>query len=188
MSIWERRINRHWPFFSITVLALCAGWIWMSRPPSSALDSGIPAPRQGFLAPGFTLNTLDGKEASLSDSQGKVVLINFWASWCPACKAEMPAIQAAYQAYRDEGLVVLAINATDQDEESAARQFAKTEGLTFSLLADVSRATFQLYQVQALPTSFFVDRQGRVASVVVGGPMAEALIRSRVEALLKETP
>ena len=188
MSIWERRISRHWPLFSITVLALCAGWIWMSRSPSPALDSGIPAPRQGFLAPGFTLNTLDGKEASLSDSKGKVVLINFWASWCPACKAEMPAIQTAYQAYGDQGLVVLAINATDQDEANAARQFARTEGLTFPLLADVSGATFQSYQVQALPTSFFVDRQGKIAWVVVGGPMAEALIRSHVEALLKETP
>jgi len=160
----------------------------MSRPISRALDPGIPAPRQGFFAPGFTLNTLDGKEVDLSNLKGKVVLINFWASWCSPCKAEMPAIQATYQVYRDQGLVVLGINVTDQGEANAARQFAQTEGLTFPLLADVRGDIFQLYQVQALPTSFFVDRQGKIATVVVGGPMAEALIRSRVEALLKESP
>ena len=100
----------------------------------------------------------------------------------------MPAIQAAYQAYRDQGLVVVGINATDQDEANAARQFAQTQGLTFPLLADVSGTVFQLYQVQALPTSFFVDRQGKIASVVVGGPMAEALLHTRIETLLKDKP
>ena len=160
----------------------------MSRPLNQTLDPGTPAPQQGFFAPGFTLNTLAGEQVSLSSLKGKVVLINFWASWCSPCKAEMPAIQAAYQTYKDQGLVVLGINATDQDEASAARQFATTQGLTFSLLADVSGAAFQLYQVQALPTSFFVDRQGRISSVVVGGPMAEALLRTRIETLLKENP
>ncbi len=184
----ERWINRHWPLFSIAVLAVAAGWIWMSQPASRTLDSDIPAPQQGFFAPGFTLNTLAKEQVSLSSLKGKVVLINFWASWCSPCKAEMPAIQATYQTYKDQGLVVLGINATDQDEASAARQFAQTQGLTFPLLADADGATFQLYQVQALPTSFFVDRQGKIASVVVGGPMAEALLRSRVEALLKENP
>ena len=100
----------------------------------------------------------------------------------------MQAIQATYKAYGDQGLVVLAVNTTYQDDAIAARQFAKTEGLTFPLLADLNGDTFKLYQVQALPTSFFVDRQGKIALVVVGGPMAEALIRSRVETLLKGKP
>jgi cytochrome c biogenesis protein CcmG/thiol:disulfide interchange protein DsbE len=184
----ERWINRHWSLFSIAVLAVSAGWIWMSRPLNRTLDPGIPAPQQGFFAPGFTLNTLAGEPVSLSDLKGKVILINFWASWCSPCKAEMPAIQATYQTYKDQGLVVLGINATDQDEANAARQFAQTQGLTFPLLADVSGTVFQLYQVQALPTSFFVDRQGKIGSVVVGGPMAEALLRTRIETLLKEKP
>jgi cytochrome c biogenesis protein CcmG, thiol:disulfide interchange protein DsbE len=185
MSISERWITRHWSFFSLAALVVSAGWIWMSRPLNRPLDPGNPAPQQGFFAPGFTFNTLDGETVSLAGLKGKVVLINFWASWCAPCKTEMPAIQATYQAYQDQGLVVLAIN---EEEINAARQFAQTAGLTFPLLADVSGDAFQLYQVQALPTSFFVDRQGKIASMVVGGPMAEALIRSRVEILLKEKP
>jgi peroxiredoxin len=130
--------------------------------------------------------TFDGKQVNLSDFKGKVVLINFWASWCPPCKAEMQAIQNTYRAYGDQGLVVLAVNTTFQDDANAAQQFAQSEGLTFPLLTDLNGNTFRLYQVQAMPTSFFVDRQGKIAEVVIGGPMAEALIRSRVEALLKE--
>ena len=188
MRLLDHWINRHWAAFSIAVLTLAAGWIWISRPLNHSLPAGIPAPRQGFFAPDFSLNTLDGEQVSLSGLRGKVVLINFWATWCPPCKTEMPAIQAAYQAYRDQGLVVLAVNTTDQDEADAARQFAQSAGLTFPLLADVNGDAFRRYQVQALPTSFFVDRQGKIAEVVVGGPMAEALIRSRVEKLLKENP
>ncbi len=184
----DRWINHHWALFSMAVLTLAAGWIWLSRPLNHSLPAGIPAPRQGFFAPDFSLNTLDGEQISLSGLRGKVVLINFWATWCPPCKTEMPALQAAYQAYRDQGLVVLAVNTTDQDEAGAARQFAQSAGLTFPLLADVKGEAFRQYQVQALPTSFFVDRQGKIDEVVVGGPMAEALIRSRVEKLLKEKP
>ena len=181
----ERWISHHWAIFSLAILALSAGWIWLSRPAEDSLNADIPAPQQGFIAPDFTLNAWEGQTVHLADLRNQVVLINFWASWCPPCKAEMPAIQAAYQAYSGQGLAVLGINAADQDEVSAARQFAQAAGLTFPLLADESGKVFDLYQVKALPTSFFVDRQGKITSVVVGGPMAEALIRSRVEALLK---
>jgi cytochrome c biogenesis protein CcmG/thiol:disulfide interchange protein DsbE len=187
MLILDRFVNRHRLFLSISVLALAAGWIWLSRPLNRPITAGIPAPQQGFFAPGFTLNTMDGKQVSLADFKGKVVLINFWASWCPPCKAEMQAIQNTYKAYADQGLVVLAVNTTFQDDANAARQFAQSEGLTFPLLTDLNGDTFRLYQVEAMPTSFFVDRQGKIAEVVVGGPMAEALIRSRVETLLKGT-
>ena len=97
----------------------------------------------------------------------------------------MQAIQNAYLAYGNQGLIVLAVNTTFQDDATVARQFAQSEGLTFPLLTDLNGDTFRLYQVEAMPTSFFVDRQGKIAEVVVGGPMAEALIRSRVEELLR---
>jgi cytochrome c biogenesis protein CcmG/thiol:disulfide interchange protein DsbE len=184
----RRKKNFPWPLLAFAVLTLSAGWIFLSRA-TAAPGTGSSAPQPGFLAPAFTLNTLDGRKVSLSDFKGNVVLINFWATWCPPCKAEMPYIQAAYATYRDQGLVVLAIDSTsDQDEARAAGQFASANGLAFPVLADVRGEASQLYQVQALPTSFFMDRQGKIAWVVVGGPMAEALIRSHIETLLKANP
>ncbi len=188
MVALDRGFKQHWIIFSISVLALAAGWIWISRPVDQPTISGIPAPQKGFFAPNITLNTLDGNKVALSDLRGKVVLINFWASWCPPCKEEMQAIQHTYQADRDQGLVVLAVNTTFEDDTTAARKFAQAEGLTFTLLTDPVGDAFRLYQIEALPTSFFIDRQGEISDVVIGGPMAEALIRSRVEALLKKKP
>ena len=185
----RRRKNFPWPLLAFAILAIAAGWILISRATASPSAAGDSAPRQGFPAPEFALNTLEGQRVNLSDYRGKVVLINFWATWCPPCKAEMPVIQSAYKTYRDQGLEVLAIDSTtDQDEATAARQFASVNGLAFPVLADVHGEASQLYQVQALPTSFFVDRQGKIAWVVVGGPMAEALIRSHVETLLTAAP
>lgn len=185
MGSW---IHRHWRLFSLVLLGLSAGWIWLNRPGISSTNADTSAPQSGFVAPDFTLNTWDGKPVHLADLKGQVVLVNFWASWCPPCTAEMPAIETVYQAYRGQGLVVLGVNAADQDETSAARQFAQAQGLTFPLLTDENGAISLLYHVQALPTSFFVDRQGKIGAVVVAGPMAEALIRARVEALLKKSP
>jgi cytochrome c biogenesis protein CcmG/thiol:disulfide interchange protein DsbE len=184
----DRWINRNWIAFSILVLTVGAAWIWVSRPSSAPGAAGQPAPMQGFMAPGFTSTTFAGELVDLAGFKGKVVLINFWASWCPPCRAEMQAIQNAYADYRDQGLVVLAINASYQDDIQAATGFAQTEGLTFPLLTDPDGSINRTYRVLALPTTFFIDRQGRIAKVVIGGPMAEALVRSQVEALLKETP
>jgi cytochrome c biogenesis protein CcmG, thiol:disulfide interchange protein DsbE len=181
-------INRNWMIFSIAILALSAGWVWVSRPTSAPGAAAKPAPMQGFMAPGFTSTTFAGESVSLAGLKGKVVLLNFWASWCPPCRAEMQAIQNAYADDQGQGLVVLAVNASYQDDLQAATQFTQTEGLTFPLLTDPDGSINRAYRVLALPTTFFIDRQGKIAKVVVGGPMAEALVRSEVEALLKEAP
>jgi hypothetical protein len=78
MLILESWINRHWPWFSIAVLAFAGGWIWLSRPLPDSVNAGIPAPQQGFFAPDFTLSTWDGKPMGLADLKGQVVLVNFW--------------------------------------------------------------------------------------------------------------
>lgn len=142
--------------------------------------------KEGFTAPNFTLDLLDGSTVALSDLRGKVVLVNFWTSWCPPCRLEMPAIEKAYRSYKDIGFVVIGLNLTAQDSEQAAADFAKEIGLTFPIALDRDNATGNLYRITALPTSYFIDRKGVIRSVVVGGPMSEALIQSKVEELLQE--
>jgi cytochrome c biogenesis protein CcmG, thiol:disulfide interchange protein DsbE len=187
-SMLERWINRHWTVFSLIILTLTAGWVWFTRPIGVQTSLPEPAPQEGFAAPAFTLNNFAGQAVNLNDFKGKVVLVNFWASWCPPCRAEMQAMQKTYAALGDQGLVILAINTTYQDELKAAVQFAQSEGLTFPLLSDADGAVSRLYLIHAMPTSFFIDRQGKIKQVITGGPMPEALIRTQTETLLKENP
>jgi len=182
--------QRRWAILTITFLALGIGWTFLSRLPASAANSNrqTASPRQGFAAPDFTLDLLGGGEVTLSDLRGAPVMLNLWASWCPPCRAEMPAIQAVYQEYGEEGLVVLAVNATNQDSESAAAAFVRDHGLTFPVPLDRDGSVSVLYALRGLPTTYFIDREGVIRSVIVGGPMSEAVIRSKVEELLRETP
>jgi len=180
--------NRSRLFYGF-LLILGLGWIWFSAAPSNATTDGrIHTPQTGFLAPNFAAKTLDGETVRLINLRGKVVLINIWASWCPPCRAEMPAIERVYQTYKDNGFVVLAINSTMQDTVADARAFADGNKLSFPILMDETGKITRLYRVQSLPTSFFVGRDGIIREVVVGGPMAQALLSSRVEKLLKELP
>jgi peroxiredoxin len=170
------------------VLALGLGWIWFSSSPQNMTAGQIPAPQAGFLAPDFSLKTLGGENVKLSDLRGKVVLVNVWASWCPPCRAEMPALERVYQAYKDQGFVVLAVDSTVQDTVANATAFVSENKLSFPILLDESGSVTRQYRVQSLPSSFFVGADGIIREVVIGGPMAEALLISRVEKLLKEMP
>lgn len=180
MQPFPRRI------FLTVILLLGLAWIVISRAAPGSTASGlVPAPRAGFLAPDFTLQTLDGQTVKLSDLRGKAVLINFWASWCPPCKAEMPAIQQVYDEYREKGLVVLAIDAADQDTLASAQAFLAANQLTFPVPLDANGETTRLYKVNSFPTTFFVGPDGIIYDVVVGGPMTGAALRLRVEKLLE---
>jgi peroxiredoxin len=178
-------------FNLIAVLILTGGlvWIWLSRVPAgSAISSGIPAPRQGFTAPEFSLSSSTGELISLSSLRGKAVIVNVWASWCPPCQAEMPALQQVYQDYQARGLVILGVNATDQDDPAKAVLFSQEKGLSFPILFDLDGSVAHVYQVRALPTTFFIDPAGIIQEVVVGGPMSDALLHIRVENLLQGMP
>lgn len=168
--------------------ALILGMIWtvISRVSSDQPQAqlGVVA-KEGFAAPDFTLDLLGGGKVSLADLRGKVVLVNFWASWCPPCRLEMPAIEKTYRSYKDIGLVVIGLNLTAQDSEKEVADFVKEIGITFPIALDRDNAVGNLYRVMALPTSYFIDRNGVIRSVVVGGPMSEALIQSKVEELLR---
>ncbi|MEJ2265644.1 MAG: TlpA disulfide reductase family protein [Anaerolineales bacterium] len=182
--------GRRWTALTLTVLALGLAWTFASRAPVAATTGGAPppSPREGFSAPDFTLDSLDGGQTTLSDLRGQIVLVNLWASWCLPCRAEMPAIERVYRSYKDLGLEVLAVNATNQDSVDAARAFVQERGLTFPVLLDRTGSVSAAYNLRGLPSSFFIDRQGVIRSVVIGGPMNEALIQSKVESLLKEMP
>ena len=174
-----------WSFVSIIVLILSAGWIWISRIPDTQMqDLHLFVPQKGFQAPDFTLSGIQGEPFTLSEFKGQSVLVNFWASWCPPCRAEMPAMERVYQDYASRGFEILAINASNQDNLENVNNFFIEYGLSFPILFDQDGKIQKLYQVSALPTSFFIDSQGIVHEVVVGGPMSEALLRSRVEELL----
>jgi len=169
------------------VSGLC--WIWFSAVPAiTASTKQISAPQTGFLAPDFVLKTIDGQSIRLSSYRGKVTLINIWASWCPPCRAEMPAIEHVFQAYQEKGLVVFAINSTVQDTLANARTFVTENNLSFPILLDDTGLVTRLYRVQSLPTTIFVGSDGIIRDVIVGGPMAEALLFSRIDKLLQEAP
>ncbi len=178
-----------WGAIVLGVLVLGGIWIAFSQVPVSATTSGaIPSPREGFAAPDFTLETLEGEQVTLSELRGKAVVVNLWASWCPPCRAEMPALQAAYEADRDQGLEILAVDMTYQDSEQDALSFARDFGLTFTIPLDRDGSVARQYLLRALPSTFFVGPDGVISKVVIGGPMSEATIRSTVRELLKDIP
>jgi len=169
----------------ILILALGAVWTLISADKEGVSTAGrIPAPQKGFLAPDFSLKTLDGEEITLSDLRGKVVLLNFWATWCPPCRGEMPAFQQAYSDYADEDFIIVAVNATREDDPEKVAAFIAKYGLEFPVLLDSTGEINQLYLVQSLPTSFFIDKEGVIQEMVVGG-IAEAMVRTRIEKMLK---
>lgn len=182
--------SRRWNSLLAVVLGLSVLWTLLARVPPAATTDGAPppSPRQGFSAPDFTLDLLGGEQITLSSLRGQVVIVNLWASWCPPCRAEMPAIENVYRTYKDRGLVVLAVNTTYQDSEAEAAAFVQQFGLTFPVPLDRTGSVSARYQLRGLPSTYFVDRQGIIRSVVIGGPMSEATIQSMVEDLLNGTP
>jgi len=120
-------------------------------------------------APGFTLDDMDGKSHSLSDYRGKWVLINFWATWCPPCRKEMPSLEQLYQTFHGRSFRVLAVN----QWENADLVFSYLGDLdvfpSFPILFDPDSKVSEAYGVRGLPTSFIIDPQGRIAYRAVGG-------------------
>jgi len=180
-------IIRNWTAFSILILVIGAGWMVFLPPlPNETTGGRTPAPGEGFLAPDFALQDAQGKTVRLSDLRGGPVLVNMWASWCPPCQAEMPAMQKTYEIYAKQGFTILAVNTTYQDEQSAALEFAAQHGLTFPILFDLDGSVSRAYRVQSMPTSFFIDQEGVIRRVIIGGPMAAGLLQAEIEQLLKE--
>ena len=186
--------QRQWNLVLVTALIAGSLFIAATRvqpgsgvtPPAAQTDVLTdPAPLPNHPAPDLALPQLDGTQLTLRDLRGQVVLINVWATWCPPCRAEMPAIQQAYAAYRDRGFMVLAVN--QREDATAITPFLEQHGLTFPILLDRNGRASATYQASALPSSFFVDRRG-VIRAVYRGPMPPRVINGIVEQLLQERP
>jgi cytochrome c biogenesis protein CcmG/thiol:disulfide interchange protein DsbE len=180
----------------VLITVLVAGSLFIAatrvQPSSDAHSSAAqtdaladPAPLPDHPAPDLALSQLDGTLRTLRDLRGQVVLINIWATWCPPCRAEMPAIQQAYAEYRERGFVVLAVN--QREDAAAITPFLEQQGLTFPILIDRDGQASATYQASALPSSFFVDRRG-VIRAVYRGPIPSRVINGIVEQLLEERP
>ena len=129
--------------------------------------SAVPV-KVNYAAPELTLTDIQGISRSLADYRGQVVLVNLWATWCPPCKAEMPALESFYKKYKDQGFTVVAIN--DGDPTKDVLQFVKDYRLTFPVWLDPTYiATEQAFKSLNLPTSYVIDRSGIVRLQWVGG-------------------
>jgi len=135
-------------------------------------------PLVGSPAPEIVLKDLRGQEVKLSDLRGKIVLLNFWATWCKPCKEEMPAMQAAYDRLRGAGFVVLAVNELEDAEKVA--EHIKTHGHTFLVVMDHDNRVANRYGVVGLPASFLIDRQGIVREHIFGSLLTEERITELV--------
>ena len=156
-------------FFGLGVLLFTAAAyiILQDDTPSSSDLSAIPV-RMDYPAPELSLTELDGNSTSLADYRGKVVLLNLWATWCPPCKEEMPALETFYRRHAGNGFAVVAVN--DGDPTADVVQFVKDYGLTFPVWLDPTYiATEKAFKTMNLPSSFVIDRDGQVVLSWVGG-------------------
>ena len=163
----------------LVALGLAAKLFLDSQPGSSsvALPGAVTSPYKftaGAPAPEFSLQSLDGRMVSLNDFRGKSVVVNFWATWCPPCRSEMPDMEQIARERADD-VVVLAVNV--QEAREPVRRFVDQYGLTFPIVLDTSGDVTQSFGVQSLPTSFFVDREGRVAAFNMGALNKSAIAR-----------
>jgi cytochrome c biogenesis protein CcmG/thiol:disulfide interchange protein DsbE len=175
---------------TIAIGVVIAGLVWFfERPGEDATSEPIeltasasgPAPRVGEEAPDFRVQSPDGESLRLSDFRGSAVWINFWASWCPPCRAESPDIEAVYQEKQDEGLVVLALSIGEG--ASTVRDYVERTGTTFTVGLDRGTDIAATYRIVGIPTHYFVDSDGILRDWRIGS-MSKKTMEKKVDAIL----
>jgi cytochrome c biogenesis protein CcmG/thiol:disulfide interchange protein DsbE len=140
-----------------------------------------PAPRIGKEAPDFRVIGLDGAPIQLSDFRGRPILVTFWATWCPPCRAEDPDIEAVYRQFQDAGLVVLAVDLGE--DPVTVRNYAQRAGLTFTVALDQRNEAAGIYRIAGPPTHYFIDADGLIRDWQ-NGSMSKETIEKKVSAIL----
>ena len=130
--------------------------------------AGLAADPKVQQAPDFTLEDMQGKKVSLSDFRGKIVVMNFWATWCPPCIEEMPSMEKLHQRFKGEDFVLLAINA-EENGRAAVEKFLKKKSFTFPILLDEDAVVQQLFNIYRLPETLIINRNGEIVTKVLGG-------------------
>jgi len=141
-------------------------------------------------APGWSLMTLDGKAAALADYKGKVIVMDFFGSWCGPCRMEMPLVQKVYERYRTRGVVFLGMNweqpGDPQVRMAKVRKFIEDNRYTFPIVIDHDRVAVESYQIEGFPTLFVVDKTGQIRFKNVGAnPSIERILGDQIDSLME---
>jgi peroxiredoxin len=171
----------------VIAVMLIAGKRLTKRPAPGAAISGSNAALKGKLAPDFQLTDLDGNNLRLADLRGKAVLLNFWATWCPPCKIEMPWFVDLQKQYGPQGLQIVGVAMDDGNAHDAVAKFAKEMGLNYIVLLGNDKVADQYGGVDALPTTFYIGRDGKIVTRVFG-LVSHREIEDNVRAALKQGP
>jgi cytochrome c biogenesis protein CcmG/thiol:disulfide interchange protein DsbE len=188
----ERRRDREL-LIAMLVLAMLGALVPLllnvAKPERTAVSQGADlAALTAKPAPPFTLETVDGRTVSLSDYKGQVVLVNIWATWCPPCVRETPRLIRVYEEFKGQGFVILGVNTTYQDKREAVASFVRDQKITYPVPLDLDGAVGTVYGGRLMPTSYLIDRDGKIVITKVG-EVDEAQLREQVAALLRgETP
>lgn len=172
------------------VLVLLAGYSYFDQDQSPATDqqsaqkvspdtaAGSPKAAKGKLAPEISLNDFSGQTVKLSDFRGKIVILNFWASWCPPCKSEMPELdEAAREFASGTDAVLLTVNLTDGSRETVdkARKYITDNKYSMTVLLDTQGKAASAYSITSIPTTYVIDKQGVIINSIVGPTTKNAL-------------
>jgi peroxiredoxin len=154
--------NRFVPvLIAVGVLVAVVGFVWLRSAKYEPLAVGKPAPD-------FVLTDLNNRKVRLSDFRGKVVFLNFWATWCKPCKDEMPSMEILHRKFAKDGLVVLAVSIDRITTVKDIQPFIKSLNLTFPVLVDSWGKTDMPYKRTGVPETFIVDQQGIIREIVIG--------------------
>jgi cytochrome c biogenesis protein CcmG, thiol:disulfide interchange protein DsbE len=170
-----------WYTLTVIIAALGLAAIVWGRVPSGGETTALPpAPAIGHPAPTFALPMLGGDELALGDLRGQPVVLNFWASWCGPCRAEMPELQRLHERLGEAGVAVIGVNQGEQPETAAA--FMQALALDFPVALDQRTGVSQQYLVNSLPTTFFIDRNGVIRNTFIG-PMTDAVLAQNLRSI-----
>jgi peroxiredoxin len=159
------------PFKYISILLGCLMMFsaQAAEPQQPKLGYQLTALSESLPAPDFTLEDMDKRKFSLKDYRGKVVLLNFWATWCPPCRREMPSLERLHQKFKGKDFVVLALNQMEDGDKVFTFTGDLGVELTFPIIFDKDSSVSRAYGVQGLPTTYVVDKKGNVRFRAIGG-------------------